>query len=86
MGKFRKILDILMDKDKKSQIDAVQDAEVIEDPVYEQSNGTMVSVDAKDVVVTVASNSKDVQVSRRPPIDMDSVKMGGEEIKAGTLH
>jgi hypothetical protein len=53
MGKFRKILDVLLDREEKQQTDTVQDAEVIEEVNYKQASGTMVSVDANDVAVAV---------------------------------
>lgn len=86
MGKFRKILDVLLDREEKQQTDTVQDAEVIEEVNYKQASGTMVSVDANDVAVAVVDNNRQVKVARRPPVQFEQQQMGGEEIKSGTLH
>lgn len=85
-GKFRKILNILLDKEENPQTDAVQDAVVVEEVGYQQENGTMVSVDANEVSVSVSGNNKEVRVAPRPQIKIDRQQMGGEEIKPGTLH
>ena len=60
---------------------------------YNQEPGTMVTLEADKVVVDISENNSEIAVAPRtetPPAripgQVDLVKMGGEEIKAGTLH
>ena len=61
---------------------------------FKQAPGSLVTLDSNKVVVEVSNNNsqlkvkqkQEVQAPNRFPGQVDQVRMGGEEIKAGTLH
>lgn len=83
MGKFKKILQVLLGEDQEQA--KPQNQEQVDAP-YAQDKGTLVTLNAEQVQVAVLGDNQGVEVQRRPPMQRNEMRMGGEEIKAGTLH
>lgn len=79
MGKFKKVLQILLGED---QPETQAQANI----PYTQDKGTLVTLDAEEAQVVVLGDNEGVSVERRFPMQRKEMRMGGEEIKAGTLH
>lgn len=79
MGKFKRVLQILLGEEQPQ-------AQAQTDAPYTQDKGTLITLDAEEVQVVVLGDNQGVSVERRPPIQRNEMRMGGEEIKAGTLH